>query len=185
MIPTLETEPSCSDRSACVCVCLWVCVDAMSLLDLLTLFGAFLYFFECAYAYLPMAYWRHSKGPRQPETEQKSLTFLPWLIHFLCSTQSIRSIVLWKEECYRCLAVDCTENLPPVSSFLCLFQTSNFNIVVEMVLAKEKEKVISIKMWFVKSVITWLQRTKLKIFCVFISFSGLLHNGRECLHIWP
>lgn len=121
MNPTLETEPSCSDRSVRVCVCLWVCVDAVSLLDLLTLFGAFLYFFECAYADLPTVYWRHSKGPQQPEIEQKS-KFLPWLIHFLCSTQSIRGMVIQKEELLGC--GDCTWNLPPGSCFLRSFQTS-------------------------------------------------------------
>ncbi|PKU34625.1 hypothetical protein llap_15071 [Limosa lapponica baueri] len=48
-----------------------------------------------------------------------------------------------------------TLSYPDINSLTCHFiDASNFNIVVELVLAKDKEQVISIKMRFVKPVIT-------------------------------
>lgn len=89
-----------AQTEACVYVCVCECV---SLLDLLTLFGAFLYFFECAYADLPMVYWRHSKGPQQPEIEQTSLNFYPgWYI--FCAAH--RVLGAWSSRKRRHLAVE-------------------------------------------------------------------------------
>lgn len=185
MNPTLETEPSCSDRSVRVCVCLWVCADAVSLLDLLTLFGAFLYFFECAYVDLPTVYWRHSKGPQQPEIEKKNLNFYPGSYIF-CAAH--RALGAWSSRKRSCLAVETALGIYLLEAVFCAhFRPLNFNMVVELVLANESDQVMSIKMWFVKPVITWLQRTKLKtLLCFsFLFLHGLLRHGRGCLHTWP
>lgn len=76
---TLESEPLVLSEECvrvCVCVCVRARVNAVSLLDLLTLFRAFLYFYECAYEDLSMVFGRHSIGPHQLERASK-LNFYP------------------------------------------------------------------------------------------------------------